>query len=230
MAITVANFITQYLRPVLASSTDYSDAILGYWITQALQDISRSFPRKTYALWNASDGGQYYSYADSLSVAIDTNIIRILNCLYPYVDSEDPGISLVRKSHLESDFYGGNYYEPDNDFGVLYLGPPGVAGQQIYADCHIVWAVSSGTPAIANPQEHYNLIVLFCVWQAFIQQMADAASATIMDTSLINSLALEVRRAEIAYRAAYTQLDEAKATSGVATGWFIDKWDKRGGG
>jgi len=223
-SISVANFILQYLRPALPNATDFPDATLGYWIDAALLDISRGFPRKTYASWTGAAGTNSYSYADSLTSADENTIIRVLNCLYPWVDFEDPGVELTRKYHLDDDFIGGNYYEADNDYQILYVGPAIVAGKIIYSECHIVWKVA--TANIINPSEHYELIRLFTIWHAFLHQLSDAGSSTVPDSSLVNSLALQVRRAEIAYRAAYSLLDEAKATSGTASGWTLDKWDK----
>lgn len=229
MTITVANFILKYLRPALASVTDFPDATLGYWIDAALLDISRSFPRKTYALWSCSAGVNAYAYDDSTTDAIGSTIIRVLNCQYPWVSVANNGISLVYKSHLEDNFFGGNYYDPDNDFGMIYVGPAVAAATKVYADCHIIWQVNA-TPAIINPSGHYELIRLFCIWQAYLHQMGAVSSTIAPDSSLVNSLALEAWRAERSYRAAYGALDQAKATSGVATGWPLDKWDKRGVG
>jgi hypothetical protein len=225
MSISVANFLTQYIRPTIASVTEFPDASLGYWIDAALIDISRSFPRKTYALWDATTNLAMYTYADSLSAADETNIIRILHAIYPYGSFEKETHTVMnRKSHLDEDFLGGNYYDPDNDLQVLYVGMPVVTGEQIYADAHIYWATSSGN--LINPKEHYDLIRLYVIWQAYHQRMTNQSAAAVPDSSLFNSLALEAWRAERSYRAAYTVLDEAKATSGVAIGWKMDKWDK----
>lgn len=223
-SISVANFITQYLRLALPNVTDFTDAMLGYWIDAALLDISRGFPRKTYATWDATTGLNSYAYSDSETIADETTIIRVLTCFYPWVSDADPGDVLTRKSHLDDDFLGGNYYEPDNEFQILHVGSTVKTGGTIYADCHIVWKVA--TANIINPPEHYELIRLFCIWQAFNHQASDVASSTVPDSSLLNALALEARRAEIAYRSAYSLLSEAKAISGVAKGWVLDKWDK----
>src|SRR4030067_59717 len=99
MTISVANFITQYLRPALASAADWPDATLGYWIDAALLDISRSFPRKTYALWTATAATYNYAYADSTPVADETTIIRLLTCIYPFTLATMDGPMMTRKSH-----------------------------------------------------------------------------------------------------------------------------------
>jgi hypothetical protein len=224
MTITVANFITQYLRPALASSTDYPDATLGYWIDAALLDISRSFPRKAYAMWTATAGNPMYAYADSITVADETTIIRLVSCIYPFTIADYSGPPMSRKSHLDEDFLGGEYYDPDNDAQAVYIGATLTSGLYIYCEAQIYWKIVTAT--IINPSEHYELIRLFCIWQAYIHQTTDAASAAVPDSSLLSALALEARRAEIAYRAAYQKLDEAKATSGIAQGWTVDKWDR----
>src|SRR3972149_3510567 len=176
MTITVANFITQYLRPALPSTSDWSDATLGYWTAAALLDISRSFPRKSYALWSAVAGQYAYPYADSTTVADETTIIRLLNCLYPYdAVLEMTGPPMVRKSHLDEDFVGGDYYDPDSEAQIFYIGASLTNALLIYSDAHLYWKVA--TANIVNPSEHYELIRLFCIWQAFLHQSADAASA-----------------------------------------------------
>jgi len=228
MSISVANFITQYLRPALPSTSDWSDATLGYWIDAALLDISRSFPRKAYALWSAVAGTYFYSFADSTTTADETTIIRILNCVYPYSITSLTGPPMLRKSHLDEDFLGGPYYDPDPDAQVIYIGTALTTAQLIYADCHIYWKVATAT--IVNPAEHLELIRLFCIWQAFLHQAADVTSSPVPDSSLLNAVALESRRAEIAYRAAYQKLAEAHATSIFTRGWAMDKWDRNTGG
>ncbi len=227
MTITVANFITQYLRPALASSADWSDATLGYWIDAALLDISRSFPRRAYAQWTATTGLNAYAYSDSTTVADETTIIRLLSCLYPYVAADMTGPAMTRKNHLDEDFVGGEYYEPDNESQVLYIGATVTTGKFIYCEAHIYWLVTGAS--IINPSEHYELIRLFVIWQAFLHQAGDIASASVPDSSLLNAIALQARRAEIAYRAAYDKLNEAKATSGITRGWVMDKWDPNRG-
>ena len=224
MTITVVNFIAQYLRPALASAADWSDAILGYWIDAALLDVSRSFPRKTYAEWSAIAGTYSYAYADSTTVADETTIIRILNCLYPYNATNNNGPAMTRKNHLDEDFLGGPYFEVDSDAQILYIGAALTTAQLIYSDAHIYWKTSSGS--IINPSEHYELIRLFCIWQAYMHQSADAVSSAVPDGSLLNAIALEARRAEISYREAYQKLAESKATSMYTTGWVLDKWDR----
>ena len=224
MTISVANFITQYLRPALASATDWSDATLGYWIDAALLDISRTFPRKAYASWAVTAGTYSYAYADSTTVADETTIIRVLNCLYPYTAATNSGPAMSRGNHLDEQFIGGSYYDPDNDAQVLYIGASLTTALLIYADCHLYW--KTATASIINPSEHYELIRLFCIWQAFLHQSSDVASSPVPDSSLLNSVALEARRAEIAYRAAYQELANAKATSVYTSGWSLDKWDR----
>jgi hypothetical protein len=228
MTISVANYILQYLRPTLPSSTDFPDATLGYWIDAALLDISHSFPRKAYALWTATINVPLYSYSDSITTADETTIIRLISCLYPFTIATYSGPPMTRKSHLDEDFLGGNYYDPDNDLQGLYIGAPLTSGLFIYCDAHTYWKVVTAT--IVNPSEHYELIRLFCVWQSFIKQMSSAASSPVPDGSLLNVLAQESRRAEVAYRDAYRKLDEAKASSGITNGWTIDKWDRVSGG
>jgi hypothetical protein len=223
MSITVANFILYYLRPSLPNATDFSDATLGYWIDAALLDISRSFPRKTWAMWAATTGNHAYAYADSTTIADETTIIRVLNCSYPYVDSLDPGDVMDRRSHFDTDFEGGNYYDPDNEGQVLYIGAQVLTTKQIYADCHLYWKVATTT--ISNPSEHYELIRLFVIWQAYMHQTSDAASSPTPDTALINALNEQTQQAYQAYLSIYDKLDQAKATSGVASGWRMDKWD-----
>jgi hypothetical protein len=228
MTITVANYITQYLRTTLVNAVEFTDAVLGYWIDAALLDISRSFPRKTYATWNAVTGTYSYAYADSLTVADETTIIRVLNCLYPYVSTSSTGRPMYRKNHLDENFIGSDYYDPDSDAQVLYIGAAVATGNLIYCDCHIYW--KTATAVIINPSEHLELIRLFCIWQAFLHQAADSATSAVPDSSLLNSLALEARRAEIAYQSAYTQLAESKATSMYTDGWIMDKWDQNSPG
>jgi hypothetical protein len=224
MTITVANFITQYARPSLPNATDWTDAVIGYWIDAALLDISRSFPRKTYAMWGATAGTYAYAYADSTTVADETTIIRILNCLYPYNSTNKTGPAMSRKNHIDQDFLGGPYYEADSDAQILYIGASLTTALDIYCDAHIYW--KTATAVIINPAEHWELINLFCVWQAFLHQLADITSSPVPDGSLYSVTALEVHRAEIAYRDAYQKLAESKATSVYTPGWTLDKWDR----
>jgi hypothetical protein len=221
--ITVANFIAQYLRTSLPNATEWTDAVLGYWIDAALLDISRSFPRKSYAQWAAVAGTQSYLYADSLTIADETTIIRLLNCIYP-AGTTEAGPEMTRLSHIDENFAGGDYYEADSETQTLYIGAVLTTALKIRCDAHIYWKVAAGV--IPNPYEHNELIRLFCIWQAFIHQAADAASSSVPDSSLLNSLALEARRAEISYATAYQNLAEAKATSMYTDGYSMDKWDR----
>jgi len=227
MTITVVNFIAQYARPSLPDAVAWTDAVIGYWIDAALLDISRSFPRKTNALWDATAGTYSYAYADSSTVADESTIIRVLNCLYPYNGTSNTGPAMSRKNHLDEDFIGGNYYDPDSDAQILYIGAALTTALNIYCDCHIYW--KTATAAIINPSEHYELIRLFCIWQAFLHQSADVISSPVPSSSLLNSAALEARRAEISYRAAYDQLAASKASSMFTDGWIMDKWDRNTG-
>ena len=224
LSITVANFITQYLRPSLPSSTKWTDAVIGYWIDAALIDISRSFPDKNYASWVAVTGQSYYAYADSTTIADELTIIRILTCRYPFNITTLTGPEMSRKSHFDDDFLGGDWYDPDNDAQILYIGKPTTNALLINCDAHCTWKTIAG-PAIVNPTEHYELIRLFCIWQGYLNQLSDVTSSTVPDSSLVNSISLAAWRSERSYRAAYTLLDQAKATSGVTKGWSIDKWD-----
>ena len=223
LAITVVNFIAQYLRPSLPDATAWTDAVLGYWIDAALIDISRSFPDKNYASWVGVAGQSFYAYADSTTSADELTIIRILNCRYPFNLVTLTGPEMSRKSHFVDDFLGGDYYDPDNDAQILYIGKPTTAGPLIVCDAHCTWKTSAGS--ILNPQEHYELMRLFCIWQAAIHQLSDSSSSPVPDPSTINSNSLAAWRAERAYRAAYILLDQAKATSGITAGWSMDKWD-----
>jgi hypothetical protein len=222
--ITVVNFIAQYLRTSLPNATEWTDAVLGYWIDAALLDISRSFPRKSYAYWASVAGTQQYLYADSLGFADETNTIRFLDCIYPAAGTAESGPKMSLKSHTDEDFLGGDYYEADNEAQKLFIGASLATGLKIRCNAHVYWKVAAGV--IGNPDEHNELIRLFCIWQAFLHQAADAASSSVPDSSLLNSLALEARRAEISYAAAYQKLAEAKATSIYTNGYSMDKWDR----
>ncbi len=112
-------------------------------------DISRSFPRKAYATWTTIAATQFYPYADSLTIADETTIIRVLDCLYPYTAATVSGPPMSRKNHLDDDFYGGDYYDPDNDAQVIYIGKSVTGAQTIYCDCHIIW--KTATNVIINP-------------------------------------------------------------------------------
>jgi hypothetical protein len=224
MSISVVSFIANYLRPDLPDTTAWSDASLTSWIDSSLLDISRAFPRKSYAMWVAAAATYSYPYADSTTVADETTIIRLLNCLYPYVIADTTGPAMSRKSHLDEDFIGGDFFEPDSDAQILYIGAAMTAGASIYSDAHIYW--KTATNSIINPSEHYELIRLFCIWQAYIHQAAAVSSSAVPDSSLLNATALQVGRAETAYRDAYQKLAETKATSIFTDGWTMDKWDR----
>jgi hypothetical protein len=225
MSITVANFITQYLRPSLASVTDFPDATLGYWIDAALLDVSRSFPRTSYALWDTLANTYTYLYADSTTIADESTIIRLLNCIYPYNLITAEGPALARGNHMRTDWIGsGDFYDPDNDYQVLYIAKTITAGQTIYADAHLYWKTATAT--IINPSSHYELIRLFCIWQAFLHQVTDASTSPVPDPELLSSLSSQALAASMAYQAAYQKLDESKATSVITNGWVIDKWDR----
>lgn len=223
MTITVANFITQYLRPTLASATEWPDATLGIWINQALIDISRSFPRQLYATWDAITGQSAYAYADSLTVADENTIIRVLNCFYPYVSATDRGNAMTLHDHTLDDFEGGAYYHPDNAAQALYIGYPVVTLDTIYSDCQCYWTISAAT--IVNPSEHYELIRLFVLWQVYHQQLAELTASPVPENTLLVSLTSQVQHAEGQYRDAYNLLDQSKATSSHTSGWSMDKWD-----
>ncbi len=218
MTITKAD-LRALIRVVLPDVTEWPDASLNQWITDAVRDYSIYFPRKVELIDDCVAGQRSYTVS---TPAVFQGVVSVE---YPY--GQTPVRFLKRKNYQEPGFEGGPYYDVILESGTIWIGETPTAAQDyrcVYLANHTPPALD--TTALTMPDSHVDALKLYAVWMAALEVETSLLPSPTIDVYLITQLKNNVSMAERAYRAKINDLRKTSVQSGTSGPWEMDTKDR----
>jgi hypothetical protein len=232
MATTLAQ-LADICQTQLADSGagTWPQATVEAWVLEAIRDYSVHFPRRKEYKINCNDDVHEYPLPVDFLDAI----------LVEYPDGEDPPKYLARKHRTDPAFWlSDDHYdlyvtgdvtesptvpgESDND--LLIVSPETATGEDIilqYLARHDD-SISSGDE-VTVPARHFDLIVTFVVWRAWVERLGEEEQAPDQTVLLLSQLASNADRAHRRYTEALNRAKSARSESGITEPWRSDVHD-----
>ena len=209
----------------------WTQATVEGWVQEAIRDYSVHFPRlKEYTINCNDDVHEYPLPVDFLGAT-----------LVEYPDGEDPPEYLTRLSRTDPAFWlSADYYdlyvtgdatesgavagESAND--LLIVSADTASGEDIilqYRARHNDALASGGEVTV--PAHHFDLIVTFVTWRAWVERLAAEEQAPDQTTLLLSQLASNADRAHRRYTEALNRAKAARSDTGITDPWRSDIHD-----
>lgn len=210
------------LRGLLASITDFPDALLNTWIEEAILDYSLYFPRQISKTIEAAASGQQEFWF--ISFGPPESVFGITRVEYPVGAAPRSFLQRLPRSHPA--FQGGLFYDLSGDYS-LEVGIPlqqGETIQVIYLTHHQI--PDGDQAALSVPEGHLEALKLYVMLQALRKlEVAQAAPST-PDAALLSTLGGSASRAARAYLAVIRSFLQAAGQGVTAGPWSMDRWDR----
>ncbi len=158
---------------------------------------------------------------------------EVVSIEYPI--SQQPPEYLVRKNHLDPDFYNeSGYYDIDHDYtsgsGWQIFISGGIAAsahiKMNYLANHATGLADDYAALITVPDEYENILIAYCVAKAFRERLAKTLQDPTAHTSVILQMTEMTRRADDNYNVMATAAQERLANSRITPDVAVDKFDR----
>jgi hypothetical protein len=214
-------------------------------IEYALGDVANATWDRANTLWGwAIEGIRELPFL----VPIDTDIkpdtgksheftlpeaaVSVISAEYPI--GNDPPTYLIRKSHLEPDFFTSDrYYDVDRHFreeeGLRLWTSASVDSDdsvrvELLCRHNTVYSVEATETDI--PDEHINLVVLYVVWTAWQERLSKQLQNPTAYNQVIGQIQKAVELARQNYLSEVERALQEQNNSRYIQGWKIDQWDR----
>ncbi len=162
-----------------------------------------------------------------------TDFREVVSIEYPV--AHQPPTYLVRKNHLDPNFYDSEgYYDIDHDYasgtGWQIFVSGGIAAaahiKMNYLANHEVGLADDYVDLITVPDEYENILIAYCVTKAFRERLGKTLQDPTAHTSVILQMTEMTKRAEDAYVQLASTAQERLATSRITPNITVDKYDR----
>jgi hypothetical protein len=231
MAATTLNDIANRVNNALsdAGEATWGDSVIEEWVIEGIREYSQHFPRlRTGTETTVADQHEY----DLPNTCMELELVE-------YPTGEDPPKYLTRKSRKDPDFYGAEgYYDVAysgtvDDLGGSYTRGSIYLSQDPESDqtiTMIYWSPQAvelaSNSAISIPQEHEHLLVLFAVWKAHAERLADQTANPDTTLDLLESFRKNAYQARADFDTALRTARGSKSPSGPTGPWESDTFDR----
>jgi hypothetical protein len=167
------------------------------------------------------------------SYSMPAGFREVISVEYPI--SQQPPVYLVRKNHLDPDFYSSaGYYDIDYDFstgsGYLCYVSGGVAAlahiKVQFLATHDIDLADDSTDVITIPDQYENIIIAYFIMRAWRERLGVVMQDPTAHSSIITQLTEMVHKAEENYKELVDAAQRYISESKVSSGNTVDKFDQ----
>lgn len=218
--MTTRDNLLGIIRETLIDTTQWPDATIVIWISDAIRDYSHYFPYIVEKLYTFTGTARSFTIS-----TLSPTPLRVLRVEYP--DGEEPPRYLTPLSMTDAKFWDGPYYEtrgvPPTD---IYIGEEATLDQKAavrYQSIHTL--PTSGASVLTIPDNHLEALRLFTIWKAaeeiFLSEEIDPDTREF----LVSQMGLNMIRTERMYRNKI-EAYQASSLSERAGPWKMDNKDR----
>ena len=176
---------------------------------------------------HTNGGSVVYSYS------LPADFRELISVEYPI--SQQPPVYLVRKNHLDPDFYSSaGFYDVDYDFstgtGYLCYVSGGVAASAHikvqYLAVHDTDLDDNSTDVITVPDQFEPILIAYFIARAWRERLGFIMQDPTAHSSVIQQMTEMVYKAELNYKELVDSVQRYISESKVSSGNQVDKFDR----